>query len=378
MLIIWRPLITGHSIVTTLVLFSLLALACGLLVRRSGWSVLRAVGVAAALVSVRLALPASLPGITKYFRLPDALSRFYAWAGEPLWGPVSPTGAFLALWACGTLVTLTRLGLRLWNQRRVVPSSIPTFPTNLGNLYETTLWEMHCHKYGALLISDAVSTAMVIGFFTPDILFPSSMVELDEEQQKYILRHEITHFMHHDLWIKLGLELACCLLWWNPAVYVLRTGISQFLELRCDACVCRDLNEEQVIDYSQTLIQAFHRQKGKDDPVAVGYLGRPGRSRVRQRFLQMLTPHSTGWRERIPAFLITLAAVVLFLGSYSVEFVPAGAPSQIEEVTDAGFILRHPDGTLEVYGDMVFYGTLSPQQMEQEPFASLPVVDAAN
>ena len=385
MLAIWRPLVTEHSLFTTLIFFSLLSLGCGLLVKRACWPTLRAIGVGAVLVAVRLAVPASLPGVTQNLRLPGLLSRLYFWTGEPLWGTVSFRMLFGAVWALGSAFLLVRLGVRLWRQRHVVGDSHPTMPTRLGKLYEDALRQLHCHKYGALLISDSAPTAMVIGFWSPDILFPSALESLTEKQQHYILCHELTHFLHHDMWIKLGLELVCCLLWWNPAAYVLRAGVGQLLELRCDACVCRDLGEEQVLDYSQTLLKAVHLQKGKHNTVAVGYLGRPGKSRMWQRFFQMLRPMRATFWQRVASFAITIASVALFLGSYSVELVPSSSPP-VSEVGEVGitvngieddFILRGPDGRLAVYLDMVLYGYLSPEQLEKEPFASLPVIDGA-
>lgn len=414
MLTIWRPLVTEHSLFTSLIFFSLLSLGCGLLVKRACWPTLRAVGVGAVLVAVRLAVPASLPGFTRNLRLPALLSRLYFWTGEPLWGPVTLRHLCGMVWALGSVAMLARLGIRLWRQRHVVGDSRPTFPTHLGRLYEDTLRELHCHKYGVLMISDSAPTAMVIGFFSPDILFPTSLEALPEKQQRYILCHEITHFLHHDLWIKLGLELICCLLWWNPAAYLLRTQVNQLLEMRCDARVCRDLGLEQVLDYSQTLLTAFHSQSGREAPVcpdsgpeqaaelsrsflesfpwqsgkrfslAAGYLGRAGGARVRQRFLQLLRPVRPTIRQRVASFAITIASVALFLGSYSVELVPDSRPP-VGEMGETGvildeveedFILRSPDGRLAVYLDMMLYGYLTPDQLEEEPFASLPVIDA--
>ena len=70
------------------------------------------------------------------------------------------------------------------------------------------------------------------------------------------------------------------------------------------------------------------------------------------------------------------------MGSYTVTFQTDGFPSEDEIGTavmnsedDSSYIMRRPDGTLEIFINHQTYGTLNPEQLEEEPFSSMLVVD---
>ena len=43
---------------------------------------------------------------------------------------------------------------------------------------------------------------------------------------------------------------------------------------------------------------------------------------------------------------------------------------------ESAFILRYPDGTLEVYIDYQLYATIQENQLSEDPFASMLIIDA--
>ena len=58
-----------------------------------------------------------------------------------------------------------------------------------------------------------------------------------EDELSMVFRHELVHLKRRDLYVKLGLTLACALHWYNPAVYVLCKQVSFWQESSCDEAV---------------------------------------------------------------------------------------------------------------------------------------------
>ncbi|MDL2288342.1 M56 family metallopeptidase [Oscillospiraceae bacterium OttesenSCG-928-F05] len=85
-----------------------------------------------------------------------------------------------------------------------------------------------------LYISKDVPAPMSVGFFKPIILLPDDMLLDRDEEIRYIIRHEIQHFHHKDIWAKTFVNVLVCLIWWNYFAYLLRDDVEQILELNCD------------------------------------------------------------------------------------------------------------------------------------------------
>lgn len=242
---------------------------------------------------------------------------------------------------------------------------------------------MSCTVVGNLSLSADYPTPMMAGFFKPHLLLPSEVADLPEEELRFIFRHEITHFKNRDLWIKLLVELLCCALWWNPVVYLLRICISQLLEMRCDSMVCEGLDEYQQLKYSQTLLNSFKKTVHPPSYITAEYLGYPSKERLKQRFTQILGASSQPKKKGLSILIVTLA-ICAFVSSYTVIFLPGG----LHEGTGTGYevdstsfensyILRFPDGTLEVYVEHQLYAKIDEAQLSKEPFSTMPVIDVS-
>ena len=154
------------------------------------------------------------------------------------------------------------------------------------------------------------------------------------------------------------------------------------MELRCDSQVCKNLNQTQQSDYAQTLLNAFKIRVRYPIYVTAEYLGYPSKERLKHRFKQILYAPSQA-KKRWLSVLIVILAIFAFLSSYSVIFLPTSLPDDIGSTMDiattfeSAFILRYPDGTLNVYIDNQMYGAIEASQLSEEPFASMIIIDTA-
>lgn len=102
-------------------------------------------------------------------------------------------------------------------------------------------------------ICPRVSSPMVVGYISPTILLPSSIVEqLNPLQIDAILQHEKAHVTRKDNWFALFQELIAIAFWWSPVIRLLNRHIHIQREIACDLRAANTLNNAK--QYAQSLI----------------------------------------------------------------------------------------------------------------------------
>ena len=107
-------------------------------------------------------------------------------------------------------------------------------------------------------ISDAVSSPMMIGLFKPTILLPIRHYEYDE--LRLIIKHELTHYLHRDLWFKLILILCRAVHWFNPFMVLFARSIEQECEYYCDMSVMENEPEKMRKVYCNSIVNTLADQ----------------------------------------------------------------------------------------------------------------------
>lgn len=372
---------SGFSLVMSLLLFTVFTAVCGLISKKAGWHTLKVLGIGILLTVLRCFLPMEFPG-AKIISIKGLVPKIYIWTQTPFYGTVTPMSIMLYLWGSISLMFLCRLGVRLWRQKKAVLSTPAPRNCTAYRIYRETLHEISCPKSGILAVAPSYRTVMMTGFFRPDIVLPDCMEDVAEAEMKIIFRHEIFHYLCHDLWIKLLIEILCCLLWWNPIVYLLRTSVGQLLELRCDRRVCRYWSMEQRTSYSETLIRIFQKQTGKSRFISAGYLGYSSSEHIKQRFAQILYAPSRSDRQQWLSEAIIVFAVTLFFLSYTFIFLPSAPPPGLEtgdvsisEDSETDFILKFPDGKLELYINNKLYAVIREDDLKEGALSKVPIYD---
>ena len=97
-----------------------------------------------------------------------------------------------------------------------------------------------------------ITSPLLFGIRRPYLLIPADQ-GYDQQTLIYILRHEAAHYKHHDLLLKLGVQLLSIIYWWNPFSYLLRKQINLVIEMRVDDTIT-DASEREAHDYLQCLI----------------------------------------------------------------------------------------------------------------------------
>lgn len=122
-------------------------------------------------------------------------------------------------------------------------------------LLNTLKTEMNIKRHIGLKKCLAVSSPMMIGFFTPSVLLPAE--NNDPEKLKFILWHELIHLKRNDLWYKMLVLLATAVHWFNPVVYFMARVISIQCEVSNDELLVKEISFQQRRQYGETLIGAI-------------------------------------------------------------------------------------------------------------------------
>lgn len=97
-----------------------------------------------------------------------------------------------------------------------------------------------------------INTPMTSGFIHLSIILPYT--EYNEENVRYIFRHELVHQKRRDIYAKVLFVATKCLHWFNPVVRTMVNRAYDDMEILCDDMVVEDMRKEQRIEYNRTIL----------------------------------------------------------------------------------------------------------------------------
>lgn len=106
-----------------------------------------------------------------------------------------------------------------------------------------------------LCVNPLISSPLLIGFFHPCIVLPSS--DISEKDFQYIALHELTHYKRWDMFYKWLVQFTVCLHWFNPLVHLMSREIAKACEFSCDEAVLAKMGCDNAQDYGKTLLDAM-------------------------------------------------------------------------------------------------------------------------
>ena len=110
-----------------------------------------------------------------------------------------------------------------------------------------------------LVMQDYIGSPALLGFVRPKIILPLYANEMSDESVKYILLHELSHYKRLDMLLNYFLLLLQAVYWFNPFIWMMFKFIRQDMELANDAYVINRIGNENIRDYSRSLIEVLSR-----------------------------------------------------------------------------------------------------------------------
>jgi len=257
-LLLWRASAALRHLVWTLALGSLLALPLFLDILPK-WSAAKVAYVPAA-TEVRAA-PAAV-SVTSH-RVPSSSGGF------PVVLAIWLTGALICFWRWkrgGAKVTQMREGAALLT----------------GHDAEVREAAEHVGLSGKvqLLRSPAELVPLAAGVWKPVVLLPASASDWSRERLRVVLLHEMAHIRRRDPLTQALAELARCLYWFHPLVWLALRGLRVERERACDDMVLHA--GTGASDYASHLLGLAQSLKAAElSPVAVSMAGAHLETRIR-------------------------------------------------------------------------------------------------
>lgn len=172
------------------------------------------------------------------------------------------------IWTTGAILALLsgiRSALKL---RTLHYSALPLQHPKARELFKSCLDTLHIQRPVAVYSTAFLRSPVMTGVLRPRIYLPIRLLsDYHEEDLRYILLHELTHYRHLDAITGYLMNLAGTLYWFHPLVWVSLRAMRTDRELACDARVLSVLEETAYEDYGLTLLRFA---QGSSLPFAAG------------------------------------------------------------------------------------------------------------
>ena len=198
-----------------------------------------------------------------------------------------------------------------------------------------------------------LSSPMLFSIRNPRILLPAENNYSDDDLH-FIFRHEMPHFLHHDLLYKFFFQLLFIVYWWNPLKYILKRQVNNLLEINVDSSLTQ--NFEDAIPYMECLIKIKkqHAVSNKNyfDSCTLS-ISNIKEGSLEKRF--QLLAHPSKQPRRFSG-IFRLISIFVFLSSYFVtwEPLPVDNSSTMNEqdfilTEENAYAILNEDGTYDIY-----------------------------
>lgn len=175
---------------------------------------------------------------------------------------VNITDILLTLWLAGVIACVLWQGIGYY---RLICSlkgtSQPVERADLHTILQEQCADLVIDREIPLRVSSAADCPMLAGFIHPTLYLPDERISRTDAA--FIFRHELTHYKHGDLWLKLLLLAARCLHWFNPLVHLIARFAQEDIEAACDDAVVRGHDSAYRRAYGETILRSAIAQAQK-------------------------------------------------------------------------------------------------------------------
>lgn len=175
---------------------------------------------------------------------------------------VDITDILLTLWLAGVIACVLWQGIGYYRLiRSLKGTSRSVERADLHTILQEQCADLVIDREIPLRVSSAADCPMLAGFIHPTLYLPDERISRTDAV--FIFRHELTHYKHGDLWLKLLLLAARCLHWFNPLVHLIARFAQEDIEAACDDAVVRGHDGAYRRAYGETILRSAIAQAQK-------------------------------------------------------------------------------------------------------------------
>lgn len=236
---------------------------------------------------------------------------------------------FTAVWLCGVVIFILTY---VWAYAQIRKCLKQTIDCDLKTQMQ---FKTICKEVGVSVRRTGIrqsyheSIPKVMGLFRQTIVIP--VQEYSEEQLQIVLRHELTHVKHKDLWFRNLTLLIRIVHFMNPVMWLYWRFLERWSEFACDYSVCTET--QQIRQYYEVIFSMMQTAKRDKIPMASQLLEQ--KSELRDRIEHV----SRCCRRKVqPQIVAVILIVVMFFVScgcvYAASIGTANISSRIYDATD--------------------------------------------
>lgn len=221
-------------------------------------------------------------------------------------------------------------------------------------------------------LEGSINPFIIMGWKNPTIVLPKS---LSDEEIYFVMIHELEHFIHYHLRMKVFIDLLFIIYWWNPVIWLLRSESTQALELQADTYVLNNLDHQEILMYAKTMIKLASMEAIQKNPACCLSFSSK-KQNVKTRILKVLSYNVDGSSKTTDKFSIcgyVLAIILLlaplfytFEAAYSCQEVEGGSFA-IDKKTDYFLLNQEGQYDLMVQGRYKITFEQIPHDLEELP-----------
>ncbi|HEY7088930.1 MAG TPA: M56 family metallopeptidase [Tepidisphaeraceae bacterium] len=169
----------------------------------------------------------------------------------------SPPLIVAGLWLTGSCAWIVLLLIRVKRFRRLMLSASPAEQA-LQSQVEKLCGEIGLRRVPqTLLLSATVSPMLWVAGGRAKLLLPGRLIgQLNEQQVRSLIMHELAHLARRDHWCRIIEMLATGVYWWHPLLWWARRRMREAEELCCDAWVVWAMPEARR-SYADALVDTL-------------------------------------------------------------------------------------------------------------------------
>lgn len=164
------------------------------------------------------------------------------------------TKIFMIVWLAGAVIKLlAEICAYCFSMRSLKRMSLPVNDLMKWKMYRYVCEQKGIRRRPELMQNAGLSTPLLAGLFRTKLYLPA--VSYSAKELKLVYHHELTHYLHRDLWYKMLLRICASVYWFNPALLFMLWEADKDIENLCDAEVVRVCSRAERKLYRKLLLR---------------------------------------------------------------------------------------------------------------------------
>lgn len=224
----------------------------------------------------------------------------------------------IGIWLTGVLIMLFRAIYIIAGGAKLQVQCDELKDEHILEIIENLRKNLRINRKIKVAASDYITVPGVIGFFSPLLLLPVSLITgVPDEALKAILAHELAHIRRYDYLINFCQMVIEAILFFNPAVWWISRQIRIEREVCCDNAGIASIGRR--IRYAEVLIQWAQKMKDRDMEtveMAIGFGKKNDNSGMLERIKRIVSSdHRPGLKVSWHIAAITLVLSIATLAA---------------------------------------------------------------